>query len=326
MADSDLLETAELAAFVCAVDAGSVSRAAKELAVPRATLGRRLERLERRVGARLVRRTTRSFVPTEEGRILYARAKAALAAVRDAADSVGRHTGAIRGRVRISTPPLGGWILSDVITEFLAAHPDVTLEVSASTAWVSFEDDGYDLAVRATTRLDPGLVRRPIGEARLVAVASPTYLAARGTPRRAAELTKHACILGYARGEVPTRDWPTPSGTIRVDGPLATNELGLARDAACAGLGIALLPETVVASSIAAGELVELLRGEVGTMSTIAVVYPERKLLRPAVRAFVEALAVRGRAELSAHAGACDTAARRELPARARSSAAIATR
>jgi DNA-binding transcriptional LysR family regulator len=297
--EPELLETAELAAFVRTVDAGSLSRAAKELGVPRATLGRRLARLEERLGARLLRRTTRKLVLTEEGRVLYASGSAALTAMREAAASVGRETGAIRGRLRVSVPPMADPRLNALVARFLAAHPEVTLEITFSTAAVSFGEDGFDVALRASAAIDPALVRRPLASVRLIAVASPAYLAKHGTPERASDLATHACIRGFARGEHATSEWPTPKGAIRVSGPLATNDVQLQADAAAAGLGIALAPEMIVAERIARGELVEVLTGEVGVMTSIAVVYPERKLLRPVVRAFVEELVRFGTTELA---------------------------
>jgi DNA-binding transcriptional LysR family regulator len=297
--DLDLLETAELAAFVRAVEAGSLSRAAKELGVPRATLGRRLARLEDQLGARLIRRTTRTLVLTDEGRVLYERAKAVLAAVREAASSVGHTTGAIRGRLRVSIPPMIDRSFNERITQFLSAHPEVSLELTATTASVSFGEDGYDLALRASVALDPGLVRRTLIESRLSAVASRAYLARRGTPRVASDLVGHACLRGYARGEHPTNEWPTSEGPIRIDGPLATNDVRVLLDASRAGLGIALLPDLITGPAIAAGELVKVLPGVVGSVSVVAVVYPERKLVRPVVRAFVEELVLWGKEELT---------------------------
>lgn len=295
----ELIETAELSAFARTVDAGSLSRAATELGVPRATIGRRLARLEERLGARLLRRTTRNLVLTDEGRALYDQAKIALGAVRDAMLSVRRSDGAIRGRLRVSAPPLPGKAFHALVTGFLARHPEVRLELSFSTGAVDFGEDGFDLAIRASQTLDLGLVRRPISESRLIAVASPEYLARRGVPARAEDLSGHACILGYARGEAPRREWPLRlGGTVRVGGPLVTNELRLALDAARAGLGIALLPEPLTRDAIAAGELVRILEADIDAAVHLSVVLPERHLLRPVVRAFVEEVVVWGKREL----------------------------
>ncbi|MFO0684941.1 MAG: LysR family transcriptional regulator [Sandaracinus sp.] len=296
---TDLLETAELEAFVRAVEAGSLSRAARELGVPRATLGRRLERLEKQLGARLLRRTTRSLLVTGEGRVLYERAKEALRAIREAAESVSQEVGTVRGRLRVSLPPMQDPRVGDFVAGFLTAHPGVTIEMTFTSAAASFADDACDVALRASPQLEPSLVRRTIGTHRLVAVASPSYLAARGTPRAAAELSSHACLRGFARGEHPSSEWPTRDGVVRVDGPLSTNELVVLATAAIRGLGIALVPEGLVEEPLARGMLVKVLEDEVGTETTLAVVYPERKLVRPVVRAFVEALVAFGKAELT---------------------------
>lgn len=296
----ELIETAELAAFARIVELGSLSRAAKELDVPRATIGRRLSRLEERLGARLIRRTTRMLVLTDEGRALYEHAKVALDAVRDAVLSVRRSDGAVRGRLRVSVPPLPGPSFHAFVCDFLARHPDVTIEIDFSSAAVRLGEDGYDLAIRASDALDPGLVRRAVSMSRLVAVASPEYLARRGTPRDASDLAAHACILDYARGQTPRREWPLlAGGTVRVDGPLASNDLYQIEAAARAGLGIAFLPEGKAAGALESGALVRVLEDEVGTTAQVAVVYPERQFLRPVVRVFIDEVAAWARRELS---------------------------
>lgn len=305
----ELLETAELSAFTRTVDAGSLTRASKELGVPRATIGRRLARLEERLGTRLLRRTTRSIVLTDSGRTLYAQATLALEAVRDAVTSVRRASGAVRGPLRVSVPPLPGSSFNELVTDFLRRYPDVQIDLQSSTAAVHFGERGFDVAIRASATLDPGLVRRPLSESRLVALASPGYLARRGTPRTADDLASHACLRGYARGDTVGHDWPlTAGGTVRVSGPLATNDLRLGLDAARAGLGIALLPELLTWPYVTTGELVHVLDGIVGATSIVAVVYPERRLMAPVVRAFVDEVVIWGQRELPRIQEACETA------------------
>jgi DNA-binding transcriptional LysR family regulator len=307
----ELLETAELSAFTRTVDAGSLSRASKELGVPRATIGRRLARLEERLGTRLIRRTTRSLVLTDSGRTLYAQAKLALDAVRDAVTTVRRSTGAVRGPLRVSIPPMPDASFGKLVTDFLLRYPDVQLDLHTSTAAVHFGEGGYDVAVRASAALDPGLVRRSLAETRLVVVATPTYLARRGTPRSPDELASHVCLLGHGRGDSVDHDWPlTSGGTLRVRGPLATNDLRLRLDAARASVGLALLPELLVWPYLSTGELVRVLDGAVGATSTVAVVYPERRLMAPVVRAFVDEVVRWGEHELPRMAEACEEAAR----------------
>src|SRR5262249_19883593 len=122
------LENVELLAFTEAVEAGSLSRAAAELGVPRATLSRRLARLEERLGARLLRRTTRSLTITDAGEALYRHARIALDAVKEAEARVRPSDATVRGNLRVALPPLVSSPFLDLIAEFAAAHPHVLLQ------------------------------------------------------------------------------------------------------------------------------------------------------------------------------------------------------
>lgn len=286
----ELPEISELLTFVRVVEARSVARAARELGVPRPTVGRRLARLEGKLGARLLRRTTRSMAFTDAGEALYQRARAVVAAAGDARDAVARRDDAVRGRLRVSAPPMQGGGFGALVADFLAAHPDVTLEVETTTRYVDLVAGGFDVAIRAATDLAPGLVARTLGRVRLLAVASPAYLARAGTPRRASDLARHACLLGYARGEHPATHWPRQrGGQVRVAGRLASNALDVLHAAALGGHGIALLPHAMVGDDLAAGRLVAVLEGHIGAEARLAAVYAEREFVPAAVRAFVEA-------------------------------------
>src|SRR5262245_37870251 len=136
------LETAELLAFSKAVDARSLSRAASELGVPRATLSRRLARLERRIGARLLRRSTRSLLLTDAGEALYRHARIVLDAVEQAEASVRQTDQAVRGDLRVSVPPMDGG-LHEMLCAFAERYPEVRLQVHFSTQLVDLRRDGY---------------------------------------------------------------------------------------------------------------------------------------------------------------------------------------
>jgi len=284
------IETAELLAFVRSVDAKSLSRAAAELGVPRATIGRRLARLEERLGARLLRRTTRALSLTDAGERFYRHARGVLDALGQAEDCVRASDGVMAGEVRAAVPPNLDESFSEMITAFLKAHPNVRLTVDASTRLVDLQREGYDLALRASSQLEPGLVGRTVARHQVIAVASPHYLAERGTPRTAKDLKRHRCLTGFARGELPQSMWPAARGGVRVEGAFSSNDLGLLRDAAVAGLGIALLPQLILREALESGALVQVLRGVVEQETRLAVVYVERELLPPQVRAFIEAL------------------------------------
>ena len=296
----DPVETNELLAFSRIVEARSLSRAAAELGVPRATISRRLARLEERLGARLLRRTTRRLSLTDAGQAFYRHARIVLDAVQNAEASVRRANDVMSGDLRVSVPPILIHGFHAMICEFAERHPDVRLQIHFSTRHVDLQRDGYDVALRAGTVFEPGLVARPLARMPVFAVASPAYLAAHGVPRTAKDLKQHRCLLGFARGELPDQYWPLKNGgKLHVEGHFVSNEVTLLSQAAVRGLGVAFLPAMFVRPLIDCGELVQVLSGVVETTSTVAVVYLEREFLPPYVKAFVEAVVTWGRRELA---------------------------
>ncbi len=299
---SDPVETSELVAFTKTVDAKSLSRAAAELRVPRATVSRRLARLEERLGTRLLRRTTRSLVLTDVGEVFYRQACIALEAVRLAEQSVRITDDVVRGDLRVSVPPMMSASFHAMLCEFATRYPELRVHVHTSSQLVDILRDGYDVALRASSQIQPGLIARTLFRDPMIAVASPAYLADRGAPRTRRDLRNHRCLLGFARGELPETHWPVVSGgKIHVDGAFFSNDIDLLCDAAVGGLGIALLPRALVAPHLESGALVQVLAGVVGTELQIALVYPERTFLPPQVRAFIDAVAAWVPRELAAN-------------------------
>jgi len=288
---SNPLETAELLAFARVVDAKSLSRAAAELGVPRATIGRRLARLEQRLGTRLLRRTTRSLALTDAGEVFYRQARIVLDAVAEAQESVRSTDEVMRGDLRVSIPPVSDEALLAMITAFAKEHPDVRLQVDASTRLVDLLREGYHLALRASIEIPPGLIARTIQRDKVIAVASPEYLAKHGTPRSVKDLRKHRCVTGFARGELPEGTWRIGRSEVHVESAFSSNDIRLLLEAAVRGVGIALLPSFLVSDLLKTGALVQVLPGVVETASQVAVVYPEREYLPRHVRAFIDLLA-----------------------------------
>ena len=287
----DPLETAELLAFTTTVDARSLSRAAMELGLPRATVGRRLQRLEERLGVRLLRRTTRSLSLTDAGEALYRQARLALDAVKRAEESVRRTDSAVRGDLRVSVPPITKPSFHQLLADFAARYPEIRLQVHFSTEHVDLKRGGYDVAIRGTGELEPGLVARQLGRTLLIAVASPGYIEQHGTPRSLRDLKEHKCLLGFARGELPQTHWTDRKGRrVHVEGRIASNDIVFLARAALHGLGIVLLPAAQVQRHIDEGRLVQVLPGAFGANTGLTVVYAEREFLPPQVRAFVDAV------------------------------------
>lgn len=289
---TDPIETSELIAFTKTVDANSLSRAAAELGVPRATVSRRLARLEERLGTRLLRRTTRSLVLTEVGEAFYQQACVALEAVRQAEQSVSRSDDAVRGDLRVSIPPMMDASFHTMLCDFAARRPELRMHIHTSSQHVDILHGGYDVALRASSQIQPGLVARTLVRDPMIAVAAPAYLAGNGTPQTQRDLRTHRCLLGFARGELPQFHWPLVSGAkLQVDGVFFSNDIRLLCDAAIRGLGITLLPHGLVAPHLDSGALEQVLADVVGAEMQIAVVYPERAFLPPKVRAFIDAVA-----------------------------------
>ncbi|MEY2934198.1 MAG: hypothetical protein RL033_4947 [Pseudomonadota bacterium] len=286
------LETAELLAFTRTVEARSLSRAASELGVPRATVSRRLARLETRLGTRLLRRSTRSLVLTDSGEALYRHARIVLEAVGQAEASVRQTDQAVRGDLRVSVPPMLNESFQAMMCAFAERYPEVKLQVHASSQLVDLRRDGYDVVIRATaSELEPGLIARILARAPLLLVASPDYIARHGAPLTRRELKAHRCLMGFARGALPQSQWPVAGGGQQhVEGVFSSNDVHLLAAAAARGLGIAFLPLAVVLPQLQSGALVPVLLGSIGAEVRISVLYLERELVPPQVRAFVDAV------------------------------------
>ncbi len=287
----DPVETSELLAFTRIVEAKSLSRAAAELGAPRATVGRRLARLEERLGVRLLRRTTRALALTDAGDAFYRHARIVLDAVEQAEASVRKSDTVVRGTLRVATPPMLDPSFNALVCDFARAYPEVQIHVDASSRQVDLLREGYDVALRAGTELEAGLVARTIARASAVAVAAPAYLALRGTPKNARDLRAHKCLVGFMRGGLPQTHWPKAGGgKISIEGSFVSNDITLLVDAAVRGLGIAVLPTLLIGGLLERDALVRVLPGVIHAETRVAVVYQEKELLPPQVRAFIDVL------------------------------------
>lgn len=290
------LESAELLAFTRIVDARSLSRAALELRVPRATIGRRLQRLEERLGVRLLRRTTRALSLTDAGEALYRSARIALDAVRQAEESVRRRDDVVRGELRVSVPPFTNPHFHALIADFMRRYPEVVLQLHFSTLHADLQRGSYDIAIRGTRALEPGLVARVLLRSSQIGVAAPSYLARKGKPRTLRDLRQHACLLSFARGELAQTHWIDRKGKlVQVAGSIASNDITFLRAMAIEGAGIAYLPLPHVQPALDDGRLVQVLKGSLETTTQLAIAYVEREFLAPQVRAFIDAMVVYAR-------------------------------
>lgn len=281
-----MLSTDRMREFLEVVRAGSISQAARQLGLPRATLSRRMTALEAELSVRLIHRRTTRLALTAAGKMLEQRAIRIIADVDAAWASVRRLDDTPRGLLRVS---MTGPYFSKLFTDFLCDYPEVQLEVQSTTRHVDLLTENVDVAMRIGEIKDPELIARKVHSDRSLVVASPTYLDRRGTPSKVAELAKHDCMVGFSGDWVPSKSWPLLSGgTVRISGRLAANEIALARNAALDGLGLALLPSAVIAGDLKAGRLVPVLLESVGKEIPVSLVYADRDYIDPKVRVFVD--------------------------------------
>lgn len=276
--------------FVAIVENGSVTRAAEALGLPRPTVSKRLARLEERLGVRLLHRTTRRMALTEHGSVLYDKARRVVDAAREAESAVQRLDEVPRGLLRVLIPPrVPEGIFTQWLADFLVAYPEVRLDVVGTDLHVDLVDEGFDVALRSGVIEDTSLVSRILVTNAEIAVASPAYLEARGTPTSPDQLGDHDCIVGYAGGTTPNPRWPLlEGGWINVEGTLTTNHEGLRMQAAMRGLGITMVIDRMAADALASGELVHVLADTVGRRDHARLVYREREFLDPKIRAFID--------------------------------------
>lgn len=287
-----MLKLDGIATFVAIVDAGSISAAARRLRLSKSIASERLAELERALGAPLLHRTTRKLSLTEDGAAFYTRATRIVREVDEAAADMAERRGTLTGPLRISAPvTFGRMHLAPALFPFLGQHPGIALTLDLDDRRVDVSAGGYDAVVRHGDIADSRLVAWKLASSQRVLLASPAYLAAHGTPRSPAELDRHRGIFYLNRG---VADWQfaTPDGLVTVRGKTAlqVNNGDVMRDAAIAGLGIALLPRFIAASAISAGRLVPVDIGVAAAPEFLYVAHPEGRRPSAKLRALAEHL------------------------------------
>ncbi len=285
----------EILVFVAIVDAGSFVGGGLAMGLTRSAAAKSIGRLEDRLGTRLLNRTTRTISLTDEGRNFYDRGLAVLRAVEDAEASVGGRAGTPRGLLRLTVPDAyGRLVILPLIAPYLAAWPELQMEVSFTDRQADIVEEGFDLAIRiGEAPSDTRLVSRVVARYRWALVAAPSYIAARGEPKEVAEIADFDRLVFSSRGRrqgwrfrAPDGSWIMAQGRSR----LRLDSGEAIRDAAVAGLGLAFLPEFVVAEDLAAGRLGRVLANYDGGDAVITAIYPSRRLLEPRVRRFIDLL------------------------------------
>ncbi|GHD55584.1 LysR family transcriptional regulator [Jeongeupia chitinilytica] len=284
-----------VAAFVCAVEAGSFSAAAVRMNLSRSAVGKSIARLEARIGVRLFQRTTRSQSLTDDGQLFYERCLAALGELEAAEDELEQGRREPAGRLRITLPALfGRRCVAPVLLEMAQRYPKLELEVAFSDRVSDLIEEGYDLAIRSGGLPDStALVGRQLGAQHVIVCAAPSYLAAHGTPQTLADLAGHDGIV-YCR-DARTSQWRfVDAGGGELIGPvrarLRLDDIEALAEAAMAGVGLTRLPYWLAEEHLRAGTLVHVLPGVQSIPRPMHIVWAASRYLPYKVRLVIDAL------------------------------------
>lgn len=279
----------DLELFVRVAERGAFAQVARELGVPTSTVSRAVARLEEALKVRLLQRTTRSLRTTGEGQALYARAAPALLALKEAVRETETGETEPRGRLRLTAPAdVGAALVADVVAEFTAAHPEVTVEACLSNRVVNLVQEGFDVALRAGRLADSSLIARRIGGLESHLFASPDYLKRHAAPRSPADLERHELVLFRARNgsAVWKLEGPRGQASTQVHGRIEGDDFLFVREAVRAGAGIGLMPRLICARELSDGSLVRVLPSWEERGAVLHFVYPSARHPAAKVTAF----------------------------------------
>lgn len=280
--------------FVRVVEQGAFVRAADDLGVSRATVTDAIAQLERRLGVRLINRTTRRLSVTEEGQCHYANCVRLLGDIEEAEDALSGARLNPRGRLRVSVPhSFVDTVFYPELARFMQSYPNVEVEVVFTDRAVNLVEEGVDCAIRGVEiSADSGLVAIPLTPARWLTCASPDYLEAHGKPQCIDDLAQHNCIRFISPSTGRPRDWLfnvdqrtlsiVPAGNLRL------TSLDAAIKMAQEGVGIAQVSDALAFGAVRDGKLVPLLTAIVAFAPSLSLVYPGNRYVTAKVRAFKE--------------------------------------
>ena len=288
-ASTNLLEG--VAVFVGVINAGSFTAAAQALGHSTSYVSKEISRLEKRLGSRLLNRTTRTISLTDAGRAYYERCSQIVIDAENAERSINQLQETPSGLLRINAPTsFGTKYLLDVIPQFMHRYPEVKLEVEFNDRLIDVIAEGYDVVIRVGEMIDANLVARKFTSSKGVVVASPDYIKRNGSPKKAEDLTQHKCIA-YSLLPMPSQ-WDFHKGGARTRvmiAPLAlSNNAALEVAMIVQGLGIARLPLFTCEQEVENGDLLVILEDYDQIKYDVYALYPHRQYLTAKVRAFVD--------------------------------------
>jgi DNA-binding transcriptional LysR family regulator len=275
------------------VEAGTIARAAEALGLSPSGVSRALSRLEQRVGARLLARTTRTLSLTDEGRRFYEQVGPHMAGIEEATIEAAGSASKVRGRLRVNIDPyFSRIVLAKHLAKFLARYPDLFLELIMRDSVGDLVADGFDLALRFGEPPIGSFVARKLTETRVITVASPAYIKAHGKPTHPREVEARDCIDFYDAANARPYDWEVRRKNevlpLRIKGRLLVSDTGTLIGACEAGAGIAQILEIGCEHLLRSGRLIELFPGWSDERFPLHAIFPSRLHRAAKVRAFMD--------------------------------------
>jgi LysR family transcriptional regulator for bpeEF and oprC len=279
--------------FVRVVDAGSFTRAADLLRLPKASVTTLVQGLEAHLRTKLLNRTTRRVSVTADGAAYYERCVRILAEVEETESALSRTRAAPRGRLRVDVPSsFGRRLLVPSLSEFFERYPEIRLEVGCTDRPVDLLEEGVDCVVRGGEQADSSLVARRVATYPFVTCATPAYLDRFGLPSHPRDLERHRCIRYFMPKTGRIAEWSFSRAAEQVapavEAFIALNDGEAYAAAGLGGLGVVHAPSFLVADALADGRLMRLLEGWTTDPLPLYVMYPQNRHLSAKVRAFVD--------------------------------------
>ncbi|QCN99325.1 LysR family transcriptional regulator [Azospirillum argentinense] len=282
--------------FVQVAETRSFVAAGRLLGVSASAVGKSVARLEEKLGVRLFHRSTRSVTLTAEGTLFLERSRRILAEIEAAELELSQASAVPRGRLRVSLPLVSSLVLP-VLGEFMRAYPEIELDLDFTDRMVDVIEEGFDAVVRTGEPADSRLSARRLGNFRLLLVASPDYLARRGTPQTPADLRRHACLHYRFPNSGKLETWALRQAPgepeLQLPTSMICNNIETRVCFALQGLGIAYLPDFAIRDLLADGRLEPVLADHVERTGVFHVLWPASKHPSPKVRALVDFLRAR---------------------------------
>ncbi|WP_439407780.1 LysR family transcriptional regulator [Bradyrhizobium sp. DASA03076] len=279
--------------FCLVAELKSFATAAQRLRISPAMASKHVMQLEKRLGTRLLNRTSRRVSLSESGALYFEQARQMLDSLDEVEAAVSKATVVPRGTLRLTAPVwMANPIFAGVLADYQARYPEVHLDIDLSGRLVNLVEEGFDLALRATGAPDEALIARPITNVPFYMVAAPAYLKRAGRPTKLSDIAGQA-LLHYALypGESFSFAGEHGTETIKFNPVLRSGNETLLHMAALEGMGLAFLPKWLVAEDIAAGRLEHVMPGHIIFVGKLFAVYPSRKYLSAKVRTFIDFIA-----------------------------------